>query len=79
MVLMDIQMPEMDGFEATKIIHDSQSKVCDHAIPTFAMTAHNLKGDKDRCLTAGMDILNPITLEAHIACFKALNGCGKHN
>ena len=53
-VLMDVQMPEMDGLEATKIIRDPKSKVLNHNIPIIAMTAHALKGDQEICLDAGM-------------------------
>jgi two-component system, sensor histidine kinase and response regulator len=54
LVLMDVQMPEMDGFEATKEIRES-SDVCDSNIPIIAMTAHAMKGDRERCLEKGMD------------------------
>lgn len=55
LVLMDVQMPEMDGFEATGIIRDTESKVCNHDVPVIAMTAHAMKGDRERCIEAGMD------------------------
>jgi len=54
-VLMDVQMPEMDGLEATKIVRDPSSKVKNHKIPIIAMTAHAMKGDREKCLEQGMD------------------------
>jgi len=55
LVLMDIQMPEMDGLEATQHIRDSQTKVLDHEIPIIAMTANALPEDRERCHQAGMN------------------------
>ena len=55
LVLMDIQMPEMDGFEATNIIRDKTSNVLNHDLPIIAMTAHAMSGYKDICIKAGMN------------------------
>ncbi|MDY6989646.1 MAG: response regulator [Thermodesulfobacteriota bacterium] len=53
LVLMDVQMPEMDGFAATREIRKSKSEI--RNVPIIAMTAHAMKGDRERCLEAGMD------------------------
>lgn len=55
LILMDVQMPIMDGLEATKIIRDTHSKVIDHDVPIIAMTAHAMLGDQERFLEAGMN------------------------
>ena len=54
-VFMDVQMPEMDGLDATKAIRDPQSKVLNPDIPIIAMTAHAAKEDRDICFEAGMN------------------------
>ncbi len=55
LVLMDIQMPEMDGFEATEIIRNPTSSVKNHGVPIIAMTAHAGKRYKDKCIACGMN------------------------
>jgi len=53
-ILMDVQMPELDGFETTVAIRESEKSTRKH-IPIIALTAHAMKGDKERCLAVGMD------------------------
>jgi CheY-like chemotaxis protein len=54
LVLMDVQMPEMDGLQTTAAIRERERGTGTH-LPVVALTAHAMKGDMDRCLTAGMD------------------------
>lgn len=61
MVLMDVQMPELDGLDTTRLIRKHEENIEIHT-PIIAMTAHAMKGDKEKCLAAGMDyyITKPI-------------------
>ncbi len=65
LVLMDVQMPDMDGFEATRLVRAPGSPALDRRVPIVAMTAHALKGDRERCLDAGMDdyVAKPINAQ----------------
>ncbi len=65
LVLMDCQMPEMDGYSATRVIRSNNSPVRNPAIPVIAMTAHAMAGDKEKCLECGMNdyISKPVQVE----------------
>ena len=74
-VLMDVQMPVMDGFEATTAIRQ-QEQLSGRHIPIVAMTAHAFKGDQERCLAIGMDayISKPIRQQELYATIESVLG-----
>ena len=55
LIIMDVQMPNIDGFQATAAIRRLQELRHERRIPIVAVTAHAMKGDRERCLEAGMD------------------------
>lgn len=71
LIIMDVSMPEMNGYDATKAIRELEDKVGGH-VPIIGVTAHALKGDREKCLESGMDDympkpIDPSKLEVLIA------------
>ncbi|MCU0962779.1 MAG: response regulator [Pirellulaceae bacterium] len=80
LILMDIQMPEMDGFEATRLIREQERAAGGH-VPIVALTAHALKGDRDQCLQAGMDgyIAKPLRARELLEAVASTLGADHHD
>jgi two-component system, sensor histidine kinase and response regulator len=78
LIFMDVQMPEMDGLVATGKIRQMENTRGGH-VPIFAMTAHALQGDRDRCLAAGMDgyVSKPAKLDAIANAVKTAASMGR--
>ena len=66
LVLMDVQMPVMDGLEATRLIRSPHSAVRNHQVPIIALTAHAMRSDRDKCFEAGMNdyVSKPVSPQA---------------
>ncbi len=75
LIFMDVQMPEMDGFEATQLIREAEQATGRHT-PIAAMTAHAMAGDHQRCLAAGMDdyISKPLQKSELLAVIQRISG-----
>ncbi|HXE91617.1 MAG TPA: response regulator [Terriglobales bacterium] len=73
-VLMDVQMPEMDGLEATRALRERERTTGGH-MPVIAMTAHAMSGDRERCLEAGMDayVAKPIQKQQLVAALQSVS------
>lgn len=78
LILMDCQMPVMDGYVATFEIRRHEARTDEHRIPIVAMTANAMKGDRERCLDAGMDgyIAKPVMLETLSALVESIRTTG---
>lgn len=72
LILMDLQMPEMDGYEATKLIREIEQTQKRPRTKIIALTAHAMSSDKDRCMAAGMEtyITKPIEVGSFIQTMK---------
>jgi PAS domain S-box-containing protein len=78
LILMDVQMPELDGLAATRAIRDEEQRSGEH-VPIIAMTAHAMKGDRERCLESGMDgyVAKPIRIADVLAEVERLTESGQ--
>jgi len=77
-ILMDVQMPDMDGLQASARIREIEKSRGTYT-PILALTAHTMKGDRERCLAAGMDqfINKPIDAERFVEVVEAAAGDGR--
>jgi CheY-like chemotaxis protein len=74
--LMDVQMPDMDGYESVHKIRQSEANAGRHPVPIIALTAHAMDGHRERCLSVGMDayISKPLNKEQLLAKISELVG-----
>ncbi len=74
-ILMDVQMPELDGLETTRIIRSSKKYEEVKRIPIIALTAYAMAGDREKCMEAGMDyyLSKPVDVKALVKILKTLN------
>jgi CheY-like chemotaxis protein len=80
LIFLDVQMPEMGGFEATALIRESERATGKH-LPIVAMTAYAMKGDRERCLASGMDgyVSKPIMAAELFRAIDEALATGGHN
>jgi CheY-like chemotaxis protein len=81
LVLMDIQMPGMDGMEATRKIRNGDSGVLDSTVPIVAMTAHAMQGDREKFILTGMNdyVSKPLAVEELERIIRDTAARGKEN